>query len=420
MYRIATVVGELLFGSWLTICGVQVEVESIRNAKSKMDDASGRALYFIAACPYQIGDLRFPADLYTIRDRTLEPVTNLVPQDRGTWFVHPYHDENLVVLCETPSWEQERVAFVLVKTDSPWTSKVIELSLCPGCSLLRCHLFESAARGLTLGCKVAQKGNVYELRGLMLDDGAQETLPWEIYRTAVISGMVGGGMEGDDYSYVAGDEEGRLAIPIDGNRSIASGFTLPKELGVKQREAILICVNNRTVLAIIAASQQSASPPGIGKSKYYVFRKKDRQWDSAVVDGARTYVRGFGNWLVGAVADVERPAPSPGGELRRKSFTTTGIPADWRFKNAGFYCPGILFLYNAITRKKILIPTGQGDSEVLLVDGETVYYRINESIYGARIGQHGVEEANMIAKDPVVADIHWAFWGPKKAQRNGN
>jgi hypothetical protein len=47
---------------------------------------------------------------------------------------------------------------------------------------------------------------------------------------------------------------------------------------------------------------------------------------------------------------------------------------------------GELSLFNIRTDKKYTIDTGQGDSEILLIDGETVYYRVNDSVYKARIG----------------------------------
>ena len=79
----------------------------------------------------------------------------------------------------------------------------------------------------------------------------------------------------------------------------------------------------------------------------------------------------------------------------------------WRFKN--FYSPGILILYNVNTRKKYTIETNQGDSEVLLVENNTVYYRSNRSIYKAEIGEKEIKKGTLLVENDIVPDIHWAF-----------
>jgi len=110
---------------------------------------------------------------------------------------------------------------------------------------------------------------------------------------------------------------------------------------------------------------------------------------------------------------------SPGKEKRRKvsnfpsreDMTATGTPVDWRFEDFRIYCPGILFLYNVQTRQNYTIETGQGDSEVLLVEENVVYYRVNDEIYQANISKDKVETGKLIVKDGIVPDIHWAFFG---------
>jgi hypothetical protein len=49
---------------------------------------------------------------------------------------------------------------------------------------------------------------------------------------------------------------------------------------------------------------------------------------------------------------------------------------------------------------------------VLLIDGNTVYYRVNRSIHSARIGSERLEDHTLLVEDDVVPDIHWAFFGP--------
>lgn len=58
------------------------------------------------------------------------------------------------------------------------------------------------------------------------------------------------------------------------------------------------------------------------------------------------------------------------------------------------------------------IKTGEGDSEVLLVDGDEVYYRVNQTLYRATLGTSRVEHPTQILSDETVQLSHWAFIGP--------
>jgi hypothetical protein len=120
----------------------------------------------------------------------------------------------------------------------------------------------------------------------------------------------------------------------------------------------------------------------------------------------------MGSWIVGYRQEPARGVPSPGYEERRKEATETGTPFEWRFAPEYAYAPGILFSYDTSKNKLCQWATGQGDSEVLLVDGDTVYYRVNRSIHGARIGEERLEDHTLLVEDDVVPDIHWAFLGP--------
>ena len=62
--------------------------------------------------------------------------------------------------------------------------------------------------------------------------------------------------------------------------------------------------------------------------------------------------------------------------------------------------------------RKIVIDTGQEDSEVLWADDKAVLYRVNDTIYQAKITGDRVESPSVVVKDRDVPEIHWAFWCP--------
>jgi hypothetical protein len=82
-----------------------------------------------------------------------------------------------------------------------------------------------------------------------------------------------------------------------------------------------------------------------------------------------------------------------------------------RFDNndLGYVYPGRLFLYDANTERLYTIVTHQGDSEILLVEDGTVYYRASDRLYSAPITNLGLGEPKLLAKSDVVRDAHWAF-----------
>lgn len=82
---------------------------------------------------------------------------------------------------------------------------------------------------------------------------------------------------------------------------------------------------------------------------------------------------------------------------------------DFWFGDSGRYYPGLLFLLDTQTGQMIQFQTGQGDSELLFVRGDVVYYRVNTQLYAAQIRGAGVGTPQLLADHEAVADMHWAF-----------
>ncbi len=61
------------------------------------------------------------------------------------------------------------------------------------------------------------------------------------------------------------------------------------------------------------------------------------------------------------------------------------------------------------TGRVFTITTDQGDSEILLIDSGTVYYRVSDQLLVAAISEKGIGEARVFAKNEAVRHAHWAF-----------
>ena len=71
--------------------------------------------------------------------------------------------------------------------------------------------------------------------------------------------------------------------------------------------------------------------------------------------------------------------------------------------------PGRLHLYNIDNGKTLTIHTNQGDSEILLVEDNVVYYRSSDRLYSVEIKPEGLGESKLLATDDLIRDVHWAF-----------
>jgi hypothetical protein len=76
----------------------------------------------------------------------------------------------------------------------------------------------------------------------------------------------------------------------------------------------------------------------------------------------------------------------------------------------GVVYPGRIHLYDAATERVRDIVTNQGDSEVILVEGGTVYYRASDRLYSAVITEAGLGPARLLVAGEAIRDAHWAFF----------
>jgi len=229
----------------------------------------------------------------------------------------------------------------------------------------------------------------------------------------------------DGLSVYTNPENGELRIPktVDNSNRPIFPIQLPKEFQPQKTERRPIVINNSSAFVFSAYNSQT-SKIDIGFTDLAILDKSANVWFKQRIKGnTDAMIRSFNNWIAGTVyADnlvfdkegriIEKDKikrVSPGKEKRRKKMTKTGMPADFRFDYLGYYSPGILYLLNVSTRDYIEWNTGQGDSEILLVENNTVYYRVNDEIYKAAVAGKKLGKAQLLIKHEMVPDIHWAF-----------
>ncbi len=372
-------------------------------------------LFLLLGTPTPKRDAAMPASLYKISQNknSLTKVRDLVSSERGTDFIHEYPERQLIILGEKRNYLSPRphMKFIVLKTDDPLRELSFEIDFGCDCSSTEVPLFDIPHRGLFQGLRVAGR-NEAKLFGMNLSSmKKREELPWDVYKYALASGRAGVELSSAlTRFYLHHRQDGKLIIRRGGR--LQTDWQLSGSAVFSKGDVISAYVSNNEMLALTSNASRMKKAEGLGFVDFHIFDKKAGNWHKVRFQGCMSEVRGAGPWLAGYVADKYRGAGSPGRERRRQEPTATGWPADWNFRDSEIYSPGILFLYNIHTRKKYTVKTSQGDNEVLLIEGGTVYYRANRSVYKAEIGRTKIEKAKLLVRDDLVPDIHWAFIGP--------
>ena len=83
--------------------------------------------------------------------------------------------------------------------------------------------------------------------------------------------------------------------------------------------------------------------------------------------------------------------------------------SEWQDQKAP-YSEGDLFLYHVESQNMIQWNTGHGDSEILMLKDECVYYRVYDKIFKASIINHKeLGEPELVIQNALVGDVHWMF-----------
>jgi hypothetical protein len=59
--------------------------------------------------------------------------------------------------------------------------------------------------------------------------------------------------------------------------------------------------------------------------------------------------------------------------------------------------------------RTLVLEPGDPDSEILLIERKTIYYRANDEIYSALLTDSGIGPRKLLAKGEEILDVHWAF-----------
>jgi len=264
------------------------------------------------------------------------------------------------------------------------------------------------------------------------DPATLETLPFSMLTYVRASGFVGGG-SGDSYSlpipHLRGDP---LSVLSSDGRPHQTSIPRPPYIKGEQYEVFDLDANNDAIAAITNQWSKATARNAVD-----IFDKKSGAWYRATAPFSIYRARAFGPWIA-AIETEPRAEPlpqlspsqldgpaltrlrvSPGKQERQAIHLTNKLTLADVFDGEGYsteYYSGDLFILNGRTRQQFTIHTGQGDSEVVLVTDDAVYYRVNDALFRASFVNGKLADGVQIAKGTEVAMCHWAFLSPAPAQ----
>lgn len=186
-------------------------------------------------------------------------------------------------------------------------------------------------------------------------------------------------------------------------------FPFPKEFsaGVTKDTFAFVYASTPKVFVVSRTNDYRKAGETLGANTLWVRVQSTGIWRTIVVPGQAPAVRAFGQRLAIAVR-------SPWGDRERSVKGTLSNPTEYqRYEESDFEYPGTLLVYDTVDGRRWQIDTGHSDSEILLIRGDELYYRIHTKLIRARLDARGVVKTEQVIDDrPEIAEMHWAFFGP--------
>jgi len=392
---------------------------------------ANRQLYLVTGYTTRDGPLTVSSNLFKVDStrHTFEYVQELAAEKEGSFSTTVDHDRRVVAVV---SGSNQAVVFSM---DGP--SVLLRYPISYKGFITLTSFFDAPGGGATLALETLSNDG-QRLSGVDLSPlnptATQHDLDWKAYQNFRTEGYwnpgdakrYGGALQ---FWIKDGKALSRQTTSLSKRESVdvEVAIPLPKEaVSQTDNQSWGVLVNNDEITVLMRLFALTLDPTETkGKTRFYIYDKKSQSWHNEDFENGNS-IRGFGTWVVVCeeesnvvvVNGTAQPNPSakesPGRDLRQRVLN----PQDRRLDQATIdnlfsnYFPGIIHVYDVRSGKRYRIETGQGDSEVLLVDGTTIYYRVNDTLYRAEIGTSSITNPVEIVRNENVQLAHWAFLGP--------
>lgn len=355
------------------------------------------AVYVVCAFPAAKREAQVQTAVYTVNgaSNTVRLVQLISDPAGGVDAVSVNYGARVLVVT-SPAVAPTK-AYVL-SMDTPESSVVLDIGASQELSVLSQHLIKPSNEA-TFAIAMADDENPYLLGVNLLELGGNspmfQAIPWASFSTVQVLGSTGVSDVWSDAVQVRVGAGGTLS-PVVGLAHIDTlDFVAPADLTAQNGSLVFLNGNNEYVAVLSSSSRVVPNPTGLGSRTDYVYNKNTHAWKHVTVPGSVSWGRVSGPWLLYVLAEPSKTQVSPGKQIL----------------SSGVYFPGKLLIYDSRSDQSYTLETGQGDTEPLVVDGETLYYRVNNSIYTATIGTGAIQSPTRVAMDDRLSEAHWAFVG---------
>jgi hypothetical protein len=379
-----------------------------------------RHLYLLAATTTKHSDKTYPATLYQVNSGThLKSVREVVTQPEGVRFVRAWEDTIFVI---HPN-QMATTASIIHGSDPLRADNIVFNPAGMFVDDLRTVITQPVANIMDILFPIlTDKSDPNHLKGRLLSVSGTLREPAQRIRYDQWKEYENLRMEGDygdpayDTRFIGSAEGDNLSISCFGYLTVIDTLP-PATRNIRDRAAGLFAASARyMVLSVLPRlSTEKMSSANRGDSlQMWVHDLKQDSWHTIRIEGNSSRLRLFDPWLtviVGTSNPDHKPSPGRENERNHETERLPNVQYEYsRFAGKWIWSPGVLVLQNLADGREIRIETGQEDSQVLSVEGDTLLYRINDTIYQARIVGDQLKDAAVVVKDEDVPEIHWVFW----------
>ena len=362
-------------------------------------------LYLLTGSPTPSYGLdTFGAGLFRIADDgKVTEIAELFPESVGsTWVGASYEWRKIVIRSES---------VIVLDFDKGGISKMCKNPLAD--DALYYWLANQPALGPTLEWLSVDSANRYSVHGMIVDasvpcEKSFVDLAREDMKHFMAHGHPAlGDIANSDAPRGASMHSLTRQIGVVGEtEKIPLGLQVPEALrsGIQDDRAQVLINNPKTLVLSLETRTGDIY-------RTLVFRKNDKTWHILPARGDRPpRLRAFGKYITAIeIRGRSTQNPKSGGEQNWKHEDgRMGPPPGGRIDASHVY-PGRLHVYDVETERIFSITTNEGDSEILLIEDGNVYYRANDQLYSAPIGEEGIGKARLVATDEIIRYVHWAF-----------
>ncbi len=269
-------------------------------------------------------------------------------------------------------------------------------------------------------------GRLYGFSGdpaVRCENSVRPMLPRQI-GSATPLGTAGVGMYIMRDGYTAdADPLGNVTRFIGGGSNATLDFKLPDDLRPEKYQRIYVHSNNSRIRVVSLYDDQTQ------RSRLIVLRKRDGAWLAIPERLSALVLRAFGRYVAITEAHIKKSRGEAQGHLRKVDLNDNAVreglgamekvrgfymgllgpPLYANFADSPYVYPGRLHIFDSDTGEIFTIDTDEADSEILLIDNGTIYYRTSDELYAAPLTTRGIGRARLLTTNDVIAHAHWAF-----------